>query len=63
MEPKAWKSRYFKAASGSCPQEEEEIKGIKEIMLISKDIQIINQCDEERAIIVLVSKDIINKFI
>jgi len=63
VDPIAWNKRYFSAASGSWPQEEEDIKGRKEIMLISNDIQIISQWEEEIAMKVLTIKDIKNKFI
>ncbi len=52
-EPIAWKRRYFIPASVSCSQEEWVKIGIKEIIFNSKDIQIINQWEEDRAINVL----------
>ena len=63
VEPIAWNKRYFSAPSGSWPQEEDDINGRKEIILISSDIQIISQWEDEIAIIVLIIKDIKNKFI
>lgn len=51
--PKAWNRRYFNLASDSWNQLDEARIGTKEIILISKDIQIINQWEDESAITVL----------
>lgn len=51
--PKAWNNKYFKEASDSWNQLEEERMGIKEIIFSSRAIQTINQWEEERAITVL----------
>lgn len=63
VDPRAWNRKYFKAASDSWCHLEEASRGIKEIILISKDIHTINQWDEDRAIMVLEIRVVKNRFI